>query len=74
MKYAAKGGAHFPHKPWNYQSHGDDWEIEGQEQSPIDINPHTAIPSVTHYLKVWWNNQPIVAEVFDNGHTLLVSC
>jgi carbonic anhydrase len=71
MKFVAKGGADHPPLHWGYAKNGDDWGIEGEEQSPIDIKTKDAAPLVTHYLKMWWNIQPIKAEVFDNGHTLL---
>ncbi len=57
---------------WNYDRHGDDWECQGNEQSPIDIIEKDAAPSVTEYLKVWWASVPIQTKVINNGHTLIV--
>lgn len=63
-------GPSLPH--WGYEANGDDWGIEGEEQSPIDIKETETKPQLTHYLKLWWRVQPIQAKVEDNGHTIFV--
>lgn len=58
---------------WGYEQKGGDWGVVGTEQSPIDIKLSEARPSVTHYLKILWTAEPVITEVCDNGHTLMVS-
>lgn len=58
---------------WDYVNHGEDWNIQGKEQSPIDIAVSDAKPTVTHSLKLWWNQKPFTTKVVDNGHTVMIS-
>lgn len=72
MKYLGSRNEHDAIIDWNYEQNGEDWNINGSEQSPIAISSSDVIPSVTLYMKMWWNIDPITVEVHDNGHTVLV--